>query len=301
MMDDEDDFDWRIARSLPEFDDQAVERLRAELPIHLWPLALEYPEDEGDIPSELQPLRSRAHGRWEEIIAISSAPLSIGDTFTTHVRDGQGRTTRNTNTYRVHGRTPGSRHDWLVVEQLPRGGARPSEDARPGLVVGYDDGPGRRRVVAKVADSRWTLGVDARSGRHVARAVSGAPLERHAHSRDAITRALVDAHMMRDEPLPNIREAEQRHWRRSGERYRETLRPFEWVLGHEHGARVASGVVEATGYRHALDLATRDAFGSEPEEPPVQDTGTRRVWSHVRPALVLEVRRMGGVDLEKQS
>lgn len=280
-MSDQDDIDYRIARNLRELSDQEVERLRGQLPIVLWPLAIEYAEDEGDIPSELQPSRSRSFGRWEEIVAVPKPPLGLDDTFSTRVRDGNGRTTTATNTYRVHGRTPGSRHDWLVVEPV----------RRPALRVRYEGNAGEDRLVADIGNSRWRLGINPKQGRHVAKAVSGG--ERHGYSRDEITRALVDAHMMVDEPLPDVRAAQEQHWKRSGERYRERLRPFEWTLSHQSGARITSGVVKATSHRHALELATRDAFGDEPDEEPVVDDGTRRVWSHFRPAKVLEVRRVG--------
>lgn len=279
----DDDIDFRIARSLRELSDQDVERLRDESPILLWPLALEDPE-EGDIPSELQPSRSRSFGRWEEIVAIPKSPLAVGDTFSTRVRDGHGRTTSNTSTYRVHGRTPGSRHDWLVVEQL----------RRPPLRVRYDANSRNDRLIAQAGESRWRLGINPKTGTHVAKAISGSATERHGYSRDEITRALVDAHLMHDEPLPDIRAAQEQHWQRSAELYRERLRPYEWTLSLESGARITSGIVKATSHRHALELATRDAFeDDEPDEEPVVDEGTRRVWSHVRPVKVLEVRRVG--------
>lgn len=296
MTDEYDDIDFRIARSLRELSDDQVERRRAELPISLWPLAFEHP-DEGDIPSEVQPLRARAFGRWEEIDAIPKAPLGLGDTFSTRVYDGQRRFTNTVNTYRVLGRTPGSRHDWLVIEQLLPGPPRrtldePPPRRRPDLYMRYADDPGERRLIAEVGDSRWTLGVNAKRGRHVARGVPGTDAERHGYTRDEITRALVDEHMLRDEPLPNIREAEERHWRRAGERYREGLRRFAWTLSYESGAQLARGEILATSYRHALELATRDAFGDEPEDEPAEDTGTRRVWTNFSPATVLEVRRI---------
>jgi hypothetical protein len=282
-MSDEDDIDFRIAANVRVLSEHDVERLRGELPIVLWPLALEFPEEEGDIPSELQPSRARSLGRWEEIVTVPKAPLGLGDTFSTVVRDGEGRTTNASNHYRVHGRTPGSHHDWLVVEPLKR----------PALRVRYEGNSPDDRLVAEVGRSRWRLGINPKSGDHVAKAVSGFETERHGYSRDEITRALVDAHMMYDEPLPNIRAAQEQHWKRSGELYRERLRPFEWTLSHQNGARITSGLVKATSHRHALELAARDAFGDEPDEEPEVDEDTRRVWSHFRPAKVIEVRRVG--------
>ena len=46
-MSDQDDIDFRIAPNVRELSDDKVERLRDELPIVLWPLALEYPEGAG--------------------------------------------------------------------------------------------------------------------------------------------------------------------------------------------------------------------------------------------------------------
>ncbi|HLT35240.1 MAG TPA: hypothetical protein VK034_03120, partial [Enhygromyxa sp.] len=63
MIDDDEIDDFRIADDLPELSARELERLRMDRTIVLWPLAVEYPEEEGDIPSEVQPSRTRPFGR----------------------------------------------------------------------------------------------------------------------------------------------------------------------------------------------------------------------------------------------
>jgi hypothetical protein len=117
LEDEERELDSYALDVLPEIDRERFEQLHADNPrIDLWPMALEF-EDEGDIPSEITPLRSVGHGRRESVIDIPKIPLSVGDTFVTRVFGGQSPPRF---TYRVLGRTPGAPQsfDWLVVERL---------------------------------------------------------------------------------------------------------------------------------------------------------------------------------------
>jgi hypothetical protein len=272
---DDDENIFQIDPNLPELSAEDVERRRLTLPISLWPLAVEVPEFEGDIPSELQPLRTRAHGRWEEVESTSRSPLELGDVFETRVRDAEFSASRSLR-YRVHGRTAGTRHDWLVVELLTS--PRPAHAPKRALRVGFAEIEGERVLVAAIGDARWRLGVDEQK-RYSAVPIRGAT-KRHERSREAITEALIDQHLLRDHPLPTRRSAVTRAAKKKSPRS-TTRRTYRWTLSQCGGGPLSSGVIEATSSSRAIELVAREVFKDTHAGQPKKNSPTQWVWPHV--------------------
>jgi hypothetical protein len=137
----DDDESFAIADDLPLLERDAFERLAAEQPgLSLWPCALEF-EDEGDIPSEIAPTRRLLHGAYESILTIRHSPLGRDGEFDAEPVDAQRRIYAPRR-YRVVGRMPGSRFDWLIVARVPKTAATPKP--RPARARGRAKKAGRR-------------------------------------------------------------------------------------------------------------------------------------------------------------
>src|SRR5690606_26312941 len=74
-------------------------------------------EDEGDIPSEITPVRRLSPDASEGISAIPEAPLREGGVFEVEVLN-HVRRTKHERAYRVLGRMRDGKNDWVVVERL---------------------------------------------------------------------------------------------------------------------------------------------------------------------------------------
>lgn len=108
---------FALADDLPEFDVAAFEQLRADNPrVSGWLVALEF-EDEGDIPSEITPVRRLSPDASEGISAIPETPLREGGVFEVEVLN-HVRRTKHERAYRVLGRMRDGKNDWVVVERL---------------------------------------------------------------------------------------------------------------------------------------------------------------------------------------
>lgn len=288
-----------LARGLRRFSlEDAETRLSwSHRNISAWPLGVELPE-EGDIPSELTPSRTRRTNIWDEIVEVPKSPLGEGDFFVVQMVTAQ-RNLGSRWTYRVLGRFGSGEVEFALVERLTPGVAAygldepPPDEAEPMLVRLADD-PDERVVQVELGSTLWELDFDARGG-HVARPVRGTGAYTGGHTRPAIASALVEFHRIHGVPAPSVGGALRRRGQliRRGSQAPETYR---WMLlrrgPDRRREREDQGELTAWSLAQAVELATHEAFGGvDMGEPTTRELGTRTwgVWGERITTLTVTV------------